>query len=84
MKLQKELDNKLKLLKSREGNARRLVEFMYGQPVFNAAMVEKDLGLSVATIYKLLDTFEKTDIITEFTGAKRGRVFIFDKYMKLF
>ncbi len=84
LKLQKELDNKLKLLKSREGNARRLVEFMYGQPVFNAAMVEKDLGLSVATIYKLLDTFEKTDIITEFTGAKRGRVFIFDKYMKLF
>lgn len=84
LQLQKELDAQLITLKSREGNARRFLEYIYKQPVFNAALVEENLGLSVASVYKLINDFVKMDIIREFTGAKRGRIYIFNRYMDLF
>ena len=82
--LQKELDVRLKALKSRERNARRMIAFMYNQPVFNAGMIAKELNISMATVYKLIEMFEEWEIIKEFTGAKRGRLYAFKEYMKLF
>jgi len=82
--LQQEIDNELKLLKSRENNARKLLNFMYKHPVFNANMVAGELELSIATVYKIIQTFEQLEIIKEYTGAKRGRMYVFEKYIKLF
>jgi Fic family protein len=84
LQLQKELDIKLKTLKSREGNARRVINFAYKQPVFNASIIEKTTQISGASVYKLLADLEKLAIIKEFTGAKRGRIYIFKDYMNLF
>ncbi len=82
--LQKELDAKLKSLKSREGNARRMLEFMYHQPVFNANLLARELDISMATAYKLIEMFVEWQIIKEMTGAKRGRLFVFEEYLLLF
>lgn len=84
LQLQKEIDVKLKTLKSREGNARRLIDFAYKQPVFNAKAIENELQISGASVYKLLRDLERLEIIIEFTGAKRGKIFIFKTYMDLF
>ncbi|MCF6295016.1 MAG: Fic family protein [Flavobacteriaceae bacterium] len=84
LQLQKEIAIKLKTLKSREGNARRLIDFAYKQPVFNAKAIENELQISGASVYKLLRDLERLEIITEFTGAKRGKIFIFKTYMDLF
>ena len=82
--LQKELDIKLKTLKSREGNARRLIEFLYKKPVINAAVTEEVTQLSGASVYKLLRDLEQLKILKESTGAKRGKVYIFEDYLNLF
>ncbi len=84
LKLQKELDILLKSLKSREGNARKLIAYLYDQPVITPAMVSKNIGLSDASVYKLIRDLEKMDIIKEITGSKRGRIYVFKKYLDLF
>lgn len=85
LQLQKELDKRIKNLQARQqGNARKLLDFIYRNPVFNASMVAEALQISMATAYKLINTFEKLNIIEEFTGAKRGRLYVFKDYMKLF
>lgn len=84
LQLQKNIARKLKTLKSREGNARRLLDFAYKRPVFNASMIEKDLQISGASVYKLIRDLEKLEILSEFTGAKRGRIYVFSDYMNLF
>ncbi len=85
LQLQKKLDEKLSTLQARQqGNARKLLEYIYRHPIFNASMVARELKLSMATAYKLINTFEKLHIIKEFTGAKRRRLYVFEEYMKLF
>jgi len=85
LQLQKDLDEKLSTLQARQqGNARKLLEYIYQHPIFNAAMVDEALTLSMATAYKLINTFEKLHIIKEFTGGKRRRLYVFEEYMKLF
>ncbi len=84
LKLQKELDVLLKTLKSREGNARKLIDYLYKQPVITPAVASKNIGLSDASVYKLIQDLEKMDIIKEITGGKRGRIYVFKKYLDLF
>ena len=45
----RELDVKLKTLKSREGNARKLIEYLYSMPIIRVREVEKNVGLSGAS-----------------------------------
>jgi len=82
--LQKELDIKLKTLKSREGNARRLIEYLYKKPLINASVTEEVTQLSGASVYKLLRDLEQLEILIESTGAKRGKIYIFKDYLDLF
>lgn len=84
LQLQKEIDVKLKTLKRREGNARRLLDYAYKQPVFNAATIGNEIKLSRTSVYKLLEDFEKLEIFEELTGDRRGRIYVFRSYMDLF
>jgi hypothetical protein len=40
--------------------------------------------LSSPSVYKLIDELEKLEILTEITGAKRGKIYLFREYTKLF
>ena len=84
LQLQREMDIKLKTLKSREGNARKLIDFLYSTPIIRAQQVEKIVGLSSASAYKLINDLERLDILKEVTGGKRKRLFVFYKYLNLF
>lgn len=41
-------------------------------------------GVSMPSVYALLDDMEKIKIIKERTGAKRNKQYIFDEYIELF
>jgi len=84
LKLQKDVENRLRLLGSRSANATSIVQHLYQHPIVDAQKAKELTGLSAPTVYKLLDELEKYKIIREVTGAKRGKVFFFQEYIDIF
>ncbi|MEQ8532521.1 MAG: Fic family protein [Imperialibacter sp.] len=84
LKLQKDVENRLRLLGSRSAKATSIVQHLYQHPIVDAQKAKELTGLSAPTVYKLLDELEKHKIIREVTGAKRGKVFFFQEYIDIF
>ena len=61
-----------------------LFRFLFKAPVVDAKRVADIAEISSPTAYKLIDRFVKEGLLREVTGAKRGRLFIFDPYLGLF
>jgi Fic family protein len=84
LKLQKQVEAQLQTLGSRAANAQKVVYFLYQRPVVNAAKVGEVAGVSPASAYKLIADLEQFGILKEITGGKRGKMYMFDAYLKLF
>lgn len=84
LKLQKEVDIKIQTLGSRSHNAQLILNHLYHRPIIDAKKVKELTNLSSPSVYKLIDDLEKLEILTEITGAKRGRLYLFRDYTKLF
>lgn len=84
LKLQKETEAKIQQLGSRANNAQLIVNHLLQKPIIDAQKVKKLTGLSSPSVYKLIDDFEKLEILTEITGAKRGKIYLFKEYTRLF
>jgi len=41
-------------------------------------------GVSSASAYKLISDLQQLEILKEITGGKRGKIYAFDGYIKLF
>ena len=84
LKLQKQVEAQLQTLGSRTANAQKVMDYLYQRPVVNAARVGEVAGVSPASAYKLIADLERFGILKEITGGKRGKVYAFDAYIKLF
>lgn len=84
LKLQKKVESQLQTLGSRTANAQKVMHKLYQRPVINAARVGKAAGVSPASAYKLIADLEKLGILKEITGGKRGKLYVFNTYLKLF
>ncbi|MDO7172060.1 Fic family protein [Mariniflexile sp. AS56] len=84
LQLQKNIDEKIKILKGRSTDAKLLIEYLYTKPVINAATVAEVIDKSAASAYKLLRDFETLKILDEVTGSERGRLYVFSEYIELF
>ena len=84
LKLQKQVELQLQTLGSRTVNAQKVMNALYQRPVVNAARVGEAAGVSPASAYKLIADLERFGILKEITGGKRGRMYVFDDYLKLF
>jgi Fic family protein len=84
LKLQKHVEEQLQELGSRAANAQKVVQYLYKHPVVDAARVGKVARVSVASAYKLVADLEHLRILREVTGGKRGKLYLFDSYLKLF
>jgi len=84
LQLQRELETKIQSLGSRGNQARKVIEYLYSQPVIDAAKMGMITDKSKATNYKLLDDLEKLGILKEITGAQRNKLYIFNDYLELF
>lgn len=65
-------------------NAKKLLDYLFTQPVITAQQVSETLGVSLVSSYKLIDDFTKAGMLTETTGFKRNRFFIFKEYLEIF
>ena len=84
MQLQKTIDFKLKDIGSRNGDARKIVEYLYNQPIIDAQGVSQITGKSLRPSYNMLMILEELGIIKEITGGQRGKLFLFYDYVDLF
>lgn len=84
MKLQQDMDELVERLGRRAENARKVIRALYVQPLADAERVAHVTGLSMTSAYKLIYEMESIGILKEITGGKRGRLYLFERYMKLF
>ena len=84
LQLQKDVDDWVAPLGSRAENARKVVQALYERPVTDAERVAQATGLSLTSSYKLIADMEEIGILSEITGAKRGRLYVFGRYLHLF
>lgn len=84
LQLQKQNDTKIQSLGSRAANAQKITNYLYQRPVINADKVSEIAGISMPSAYKLIGVMEEIGILKEVTGGQRGRVYVFEDYIKLF
>lgn len=84
LKLQKEVEVKIQTLGSRSHNVQLILNHLFQRPIIDAQKVKELTNLSFPSVYKLIDELEKLEIVTEITGAKRGKIYLFREYTKLF
>lgn len=84
LQLQKSSEAKIASLGSRVSNAQKVLNYLYPKPIVNATDVGTITGLSAASAYKLAYNMEKLGIFREVTGGQRGKLYVFDDYLKLF
>ncbi|MFZ1546270.1 MAG: Fic family protein, partial [Candidatus Nitrotoga sp.] len=84
LKLQKQVETQIQTLGSRTANAQKVLHYLDQRPMVNAAKVCKVADISSASAYKLIADLEQFGILKEITGGKRGKMYVFDAYLKLF
>jgi len=84
LKLQKEVEIKIQTLGSRSHNAQHILNHLFQRPIIGAQKAKELTGLSSPSVYKLIDELENLKILTEITGAKRGKMYLFREYIELF
>jgi Fic family protein len=84
LKLQKNNEIKLQALGSRSFNAQLVLNHLYKRPITDAQKVKDLTGLSLPSVYKLIEELERLEILTEITGAQRGKIYLFKAYTELF
>ena len=84
LKLKKEVEEKIQKNGNRTHFLMSIMDFLYQKPIINAIKIIKITGVSQATAYKILEELVEMKILKEITGGKRGKIFVFDAYIKLF
>ena len=84
LQLKQETDEQLQTLGSRAANAAKVVHALYKHPFIDAEGVSRVCGLSMPPSYKLIAKLEKLQILKEITGARRNRMYVFERYLSLF
>lgn len=84
IELRSNVETKIITLGKKQILAKKMLQYLYGQPITDMRSIAIALDVSVPTISRLLNDFVKLDILVELTGYKRNRVFAFEQYLKLF
>lgn len=65
-------------------NAKALLTYLYSKPVVTVSDVMMKLDVTKQTANTLIKDFYNLGILKEQTGYKRNRIFVFEKYLRLF
>jgi Fic family protein len=82
--LRQKYDQKIMTLNTRAKNARKLILFMFSQPIVNTKNVEEQFGISFNSANILLKSLVEIEILKEITGFSRNRLFVLKDYLALF
>ena len=84
MELREEMQRHVLALGRRAPMAEQLLKEFYSAPILGIKDVVQRLATSPATAAKLLQEFERRDMVREFTGRQRDRLYVMHRYLQLF
>ena len=84
LQLQKHWEKEIGSWKPRTAHGLKLFTHLFTHPWVNAAQVSEVCTVSPGTAYTLIERFVTCGLLREITGAKRGKLYLFDPYLKLF
>ncbi len=84
IKLKSEIENELIKLGRKQRIAKQLINYLYGKPIINIEEAADVLNVNFSTASRLIRDMTKNGILIEKTGFARNRIFVFDKYLRLF
>jgi len=61
-----------------------LLNYLYQKPIIESKEISENMKISAATANRLIAQFVEMEILTELTGYKRNRKFIFKEYFDIF
>jgi Fic family protein len=65
------------------GSAIQVYQYLEKQPLAVIPKVVKALGLTTPTVAAAMNNLKQLGIVREITGKQRGRVFVYDAYLKI-
>ncbi|MBP9090581.1 Fic family protein [bacterium] len=65
------------------GSAIQVYQYLEKQPLAVIPKVVKALGLTTPTVTAAMNNLKQLGIVREITGKQRGRVFVYDAYLKI-
>jgi len=84
LKLQRKVEAQIHTLGNRAANAQKVLDHLYQRPIADAAKIIEAADVSAATGYKLISDLVRLGVLKEQTGGKRGRVYSFEEYLRLY
>ena len=84
IKLRRACEEKILKLGKRAAKAQELLRTLYSQPVMNANGIAARLRITHQSASSLIRAFEELRILSEITGRRKSRLFVFSDYLKLF
>ncbi len=82
--LRNKCEHKILTLGKKTKLAKDFLHYLYGNPIIDSQDVVSAFSISLPAVLRLIDDFIRLEILTEITGYKRNRVFVFTEYVKLF
>lgn len=64
--------------------AQQFLHYLYSKPIIDSQEISKEFSINLSTAMRLIEDFINLGILKEITGYKRNRIFVFDRYLKLF
>lgn len=84
LKLKQNSELNIQTLGSRANNAQKILQYLLKRPIIDAKKAEEVAEVSIRTAYNLINDLEQLCVLEEVTGSKRGKVYVFKKYLNLF
>ena len=84
LNFQKDWEQAIQSWAQHSTNGTALFRYLFQHPAVNAQGVAEAIGVSVPTAYKLVKYFVEKGLLREITGAKRGKLYLFDPYLKIY
>jgi Fic family protein len=76
--------NKITKLGRKTKMAQQFLLYLFGKPIVDTEDVVKGFTINKTTALRLINDFIELEILREMTGFKRNRIFMFEKYIRLF
>lgn len=82
--LKARIENEVNEKSKRSGQIMKVLDSMYKKPLINAQTIGDLVNVSMVTAYKIVEEMEQRGILKEITGEKRGKIYLFIEYIRLF
>lgn len=82
--LKARIENEVNEKSKRSGQIMKVLDSLYKKPLINAQTIGDLVNVSMVTAYKIVEEMEQRGILKEITGEKRGKIYLFIEYIRLF